>query len=141
MLPWQPMWALQGVLLGSSFGLTYFRPDVIQSPLILCWTPRGVGVDRRTPNSHTLPCSMRVWGDREREAMCKGGGWRMTGGPSHPEMEAVRVLLTLSLCLLSTDHSNPRSYSFRKTASPPAALSLMDSCNPDYLGLPTKSAL
>lgn len=72
MLPWQQMRAILGFLLGSSFGLTYFRPDVIQSPLILYWTPRGGGVDRMIPHGYTLPplpCSVRVLGDREREGV------------------------------------------------------------------------
>lgn len=41
MLPWQPIWALTGVLLGSSFSLTYFRPDVTQSSCGQAW--RGSG--------------------------------------------------------------------------------------------------
>lgn len=116
---------LWGVLLGSFFGLTCFRPDVIQSPSILCWTPRGSRGDRNdSPWLHLppIPCYLRVLGDEAREGekrrMRKGGYRRTTGGPAHPDMEAwllkawdvsslanyilgptVTVLWTLSLCL------------------------------------------
>ena len=95
-------WNPPGVLRGSSFSLTYFCPDVIQSPLTLCWTPGEGGTDKRIPTKTTslpLPCSRRVLGGQRKKEYGKEGDWRSTGGPSHAEKEALWVLLTLSFCL------------------------------------------
>lgn len=77
MLPWQPMQALSGVPLGSSFSLTYFCPDVIPSPFTPCWASRGGWATAMISWGHTLPpspSSMGVLRDGEREGEDRNGG-------------------------------------------------------------------
>lgn len=121
--------ALLGVLLGSSLGLTYFRPDVTQSPLLLCWTPKGGEDDRRIPHGHTLPplpCSVRYSRDGEREGKEKRKrmtrrGWRTTAGPLTQKRRLSEFAHLVPSAFPSTDHSVPRPNSFRNPASPMAA--------------------
>lgn len=67
MLSWQLMWAFSGVLLGSSFGLTYFRPNINQSS---CAGFPGVGEQtEETPCNHSLslvPSSMETFRGGEK---------------------------------------------------------------------------
>lgn len=51
MLPWQPMQALSGVLLGSSFSLTYFCPDVIPSLITRAGLPEVEEQAAMTPRA------------------------------------------------------------------------------------------
>ena len=139
MLPWQLRHPL-GVLRGSSFSLTYFHPDVIQSPLTLCWTPGGGGADKRIPTktpSPPLPCSVRVWGRTEKKGMWKRGGLeahRRALSPRNGGSLSFAPSVLLPSPPLTTLSPGPNSV--KKPASLPAALPFMSSYNPDCPCLP-----
>ena len=133
-------WNPPGVLRGSSFSLTYFCPDVIQSPLTLCWTPGEGGADKRIPTKTTSPplsCSRRVLGGTKKKGEWKGGGLE-----EHRRALSCRNGGCLSFAnpvLLPSPPQttlSPGPNSVKKPASLPADLPFMSSYNPDCLCLP-----
>ena len=62
------------------------------------WRSRQKDSHQNTLPTSALLCES-LGADREKRSVKTRGDWRPTGGPSHPEMEALWVLLTLSFCL------------------------------------------